>query len=235
MENSPEQGHRLIRKIVPRFLHPYLRGLRRRLLATDRPVDEPFKTVFPFTQVHIARQRNLGRLATLIRDRKTPGVVIECGVLDGGSAALMAFYSQREIHLFDSWEGLPEASAEDAESGIWAGDVIGSQKRARAVLRKLAIDPSRVYFHRGWFSDTFARVAEQVDTVALVHIDADFYESVRLSIETWFPKLTSGGFMQFDDYSAFIGCRTAVDQFLATAPNAEMHIVDDIVFYLEKT
>lgn len=50
--------------------------------------------------------------------------------------------------------------------------------------------------------------------VSLVHVDCDFYEPTRLCLEKWYPRLSPGGYMQFDDYSAFSGCQKAVDEFL---------------------
>jgi O-methyltransferase len=53
------------------------------------------------------------RLAEQIEANKVPGAVVECGVLDGGTAALMALGTEksgREAHLLDSWESLPETS-----------------------------------------------------------------------------------------------------------------------------
>lgn len=141
---------------------------------------------------------------------------MECGVLDGGTAALMAFGSRssgRAVHLFDSWEGLPATTPEDGDAAMWSGEDVGSPKRVLAVMKSLGIDRSRLHFHRGWFSETFPKA--DLGKIALLHADGDFYESVKITLETWFPRMSSGGYIQIDDYSAFIGCRTAVDDFLS--------------------
>ena len=75
-------------------------------------------------------------------------------------------------------------------------------------------------FHRGWFNETFPKV--NVPQVALAHIDCDFYEPTKLCLEKWYPVLSPGGFMQFDDYDSFSGCRRAVDEFLAAHPELKM-------------
>ena len=145
----------------------------------------------------------------------------------------MAHGSTRPVHLFDAWQGLPEATEKDGEGGKqWSGDVVGSLARVRSVMLKLKIPPDRIILHKGWFSDTFPHAG--IDTVALAHIDADFYEPVRLSIETWYPKLSVGGFMQFDDYTAFIGCKRAVDEFLDATPSAKLLNIDGTVFFIRK-
>jgi O-methyltransferase len=198
-------------------------------------LDEPYRSVFSFTQAHPIRQQSLMRLAALIESNNVPGAVVECGVLDGGTAALMAFGtagSGREIHLFDSWEGLPATSEKDGQATMWAGEVVGSQKRVISIFKTLNINPSRVTFHRGWFEETFPKA--RIDQIALLHIDADFYDSVRLALFTWEPHVSPGGYIQIDDYSAFVGCRRAVDEYLEMHPNLKLKTFQDIAFYIQK-
>jgi O-methyltransferase len=215
--DAPRQAYSRLRKLIPKALQPVLRGLRKRASRTYRTLEEPFRTVFPYTQVHPIRQKHLLHLAKDIESKNLKGAIVECGVLDGGTAALMAYatkQSRREIHLFDSWSGLPSTTEKDGEaSKVWANDVVGSPKRVNAVMKRLNIDSGRIVFHKGWFDQTFPEV--EIDRISLLHIDADFYESVKLSLETWAPHVIPGGYIQIDDYSAFVGCRKAVDEFLA--------------------
>ena len=103
---------------------------------------------------------------------------------------------------------------------MWAGDVVGSPRRVVSVLTRVGVERERVTFHRGWFADTFPLAA--VSAVSLVHIDCDFYEPTRLCIDRWWPALAPGGFVQFDDYSAFEGCYRAVNEFLQRHPELEL-------------
>jgi Macrocin-O-methyltransferase (TylF) len=138
-------------------------------------LDEPYLSVFLYSQVNQVKQRNLVRLAKLVVKENVPGDIVECGVLDGGTAALMAWASrdaspQRRVHLFDAWEGLPETTVEDGEAAaVWTGQVVGSPRRALAIMKKLGIPDERVVVHHGWFEDTLPHI--QIDLVALVHID----------------------------------------------------------------
>ena len=59
---------------------------------------------------------------------------------------------------------------------MWAGDVVGSQRRVVAIFRTLNINLSRLIFHRGWFNETFPKA--KIDQIALLHVDADFYDLV---------------------------------------------------------
>jgi O-methyltransferase len=221
------QSFRLLRRFLPKRLQPLARGLRKRIQRAFGKYDEPYFSVFPYTQAHMVRQENLLRLAREVEKNNIPGAIVECGVLDGGTAALMAFgtrQSGREVHLFDSWEGLPDTTMEDGEEGrVWAGQVVGSPRRVVAIMRRLGIDLSRLRFHKGWFSETFP--AADVDKIALLHVDGDFYESVRLTLGTWAGRVSPGGYIQIDDYSAFVGCRKAVDELLLRNPRLKLEEV----------
>lgn len=218
--DAPEQKFTKLRRFIPRRLQPLLRGIRKRW---NRPkgLQSPYREVFPFTQVSQSRQTNLVRLATQIGEQSIPGAIVECGVLDGGTAALMAYaLPGRPVHMFDSWEGLPAVTEEDGAASHWVGQVVGSPRRVVHVMRDLRIQPDRLHFHRGWFHETFPKA--EIDEIALLHIDADFYESVKICLDFWFERVSPGGFIQFDDYGDFLGCNKAVDDFLRQHPVLSM-------------
>jgi hypothetical protein len=66
--------------------------------------------------------------------------------------------------------------------------------------------------HRGWIPERFPDVADE--RFSFVHVDVDLYEPHRDAIEFFWPRLTQGGVMVFDDYgSAYCpGARRAVDE-----------------------
>lgn len=99
-------------------------------------------------------------------------------------------------------------------------EAIGSRSRVSQCMKILNVDPARLHFHVGWFNETFPTV--DIGAIALLHIDCDFFAPTKLCLEAWYPKVVSGGFVQFDDYDAFIGCRTAVDAFLAEHPELRL-------------
>jgi O-methyltransferase len=226
----PRRWNRL-RRLLPRRLHPLARWLRKSLGV--RPAEEPWRSVHAYTLVHPERQRHLVQLARRVVRDGVEGDLVECGVLDGGTAALLGHATAgarppRLLHLFDSWEGLPAPSAEDGEgAAAWAGSVVGSPRRVARVLRLLGVDPARVRVHRGWFADTFA--AAGVERVALLHLDADFHDSVLLALEHWWPRLSPGGVVQVDDYDDLPGCRVAVDAFVARHGDATLRAAGEQV------
>ncbi len=238
MQDAPAQSYQWLRPFLPKRLQPVLRGFRKRLARQKLKLEEPFHSVFPYTQASPARQQNLLRLAGRIETENIPGAIAECGVLDGGTSALMAYAttaSRRPIHMFDAWQGLPMTTPEDGEGGVkWAGQVVGSPKRVAKCMEVMGIDAARLNYHVGWFNETFPKT--DLSQVALLHIDCDFYEPTRLCLEHWYPRLTPGGFIQFDDYDSFIGCKQAVDEFLATQPGLKIQTFGEVGFayYLQK-
>lgn len=222
--DAPQQAYPRLRKLIPRRLHPVIRGVRKYLQRRKLSLPEPFHTVFPFTQALMIRQQNILRLAETIDRENVPGAALECGVLDGGMSALIASgttRSGRALHMFDAWRGLPPATAEDGKGGEkWVGDVVGSKGRVEQVMRLLKIDPARLNYHVGWFHETFPTA--DVPTVALLHVDCDFYDPTKLCLERWYGHLAPGGFVQIDDYGIFIGCTKAVDEFLVQHPELRL-------------
>jgi asparagine synthase (glutamine-hydrolysing) len=72
-----------------------------------------------------------------------------------------------------------------------------------------------VSLHRGAFEETL----HPAGPIALAHIDSDWYESVRTCLVRLGPRIGPGGMIVLDDYEDYGGCRQAVDEFLAQAPD----------------
>jgi O-methyltransferase len=178
------------------------------------------KLVLPDTLVSAERVHNLYVLAKRIEIENIPGDVIECGVCNGGTAALLARFAtrsrlKRTMWLLDSFEGMPLTTAEDGEAAkAHIGKEVGDIDRVKRALARVGADMSRVRIVPGWFQDTFPSVS--ASQIALLNIDADWYESVKLCLETFYDRVATGGFVSFDDYGHWPGCRKAVDEFFQT-------------------
>ena len=172
------------------------------------------------TPVTIPRLVVLHKLTKEIDSLVLPGDVIECGVYNGGSAYVIAstcFDSpmNRNIWLFDSFEGLPKPTNKDGAvvSMNPEGWFIGNETRVKEFLQKAGMPESRVHIIKGWFQNTFPSV--QIRDIALLHIDVDLYESVKMCLEKFYDSVRPGGFVVIDDYGGgWEGCKAAVDWFL---------------------
>lgn len=152
------------------------------------------------------------------------GDLVECGVWKGGSAGMMALAHRatadpprRTLHLFDSFEGLPEPSAEKdgAKAARYTGDCIGTLDENRRLLeQRLGYPAELLHYHAGWFEQTVPAAAPGLGPIALLRLDGDWYDSTRICLEHLYPKLVRGGVMVVDDYGHWEGCRKAVDEYL---------------------
>lgn len=147
-----------------------------------------------------------------------PGDFAECGVYQGGTAAVLAQILRarnagRELHLFDTYAGMPatDSSRDWHQRGDFADTSLESVKRF------VGTEPF-VRYHVGMIPDTFRLFVER--RFAFVHVDVDIYRSIRDCCEFLFPRLAVGGVMLFDDYGfpTCPGARQAVDEFFAGTP-----------------
>lgn len=169
------------------------------------------------TMLTPARIESLKDLAHRIDEEGIPGDFVECGVYKGGSAALVARVAtrssfQRNAWLFDVFQGMPPATSADGPEAVdWEGGLLSSPEKVSRLLRRVGVDMDRVHIVPGLFQDTFPTV--HIQQIAFLNIDADWYESVKLCLETFYDAVAPGGFVSLDDYGVWPGCRLAVDEF----------------------
>jgi hypothetical protein len=158
--------------------------------------------------------RDLVRLAEDVERRGVPGDIIDCGVWNGGSTILLASGApSRDVWAFDSFQGLPKPTESDPNyAHEWVGKVVGSETKLRKGFRDYGLD-NPLHVVKGWFDETLPDQADNIDRIALLHIDADWYESVRIVLETLYSKVSPGGWIAVDDYHVWRGAREAVDEF----------------------
>jgi O-methyltransferase len=119
----------------------------------------------------------------------------------------------RDVWAFDSFSGLPEPAEVDGRRSFeFAGACVGSEEKLREGIRRYA-DPDRLQVRAGWFEDTLADAAREIDAVAVLHCDGDWYDSVRLTLEVFYPLVSPGGFVVIDDYGTWPGAKRATDEY----------------------
>jgi O-methyltransferase len=164
-----------------------------------------------------------------------PGDFVECGVYAGSQAAIMAkaiwerlvehpsITVWPRVHLFDSFEGIPEPSERDFEyivSGLKAGAASCTLEGVRSNMSQWGIPDELLVYHPGWFKDTvppyhgmpMVGPAPAHHNIAVLRLDADLYESTMICMEHLYPVLSPGGFLIVDDY-ALTGARQAVEDY----------------------
>lgn len=70
-----------------------------------------------------------------------------------------------------------------------------------------------IFYHKGWFQNTVPIKSKEIEKIAILRLDGDWYESTKICIENLYDKVVSGGFIIFDDYGLYSGCKKAIDEF----------------------
>ena len=122
----------------------------------------------------------------------------------------------RRLFLADSFEGIPMPRTERARSidttATWKDSYryVTGLSQARSTLRRYGVLDDRVAFIKGYFNETLPRVPSRA--FALIHIDADAYDSVLDALEASYSRLVPGGHVVVDDWH-LPGVRAAVQDF----------------------
>ncbi len=152
-----------------------------------------------------------------------PGDFVEAGVWRGGAAILMrailAAYQDRtrRVWVADSFEGLPRPNPDkypaDAGDRHWElSQYLGvSVDEVKRNFARYGLLDDQVRFLPGWFKDSLP--SAPIESIAVLRVDGDMYESTFQALTSLYPKLASGGYLIVDDYGALPTCKAAVLDF----------------------
>ena len=192
----------------------------------------------PYTMTGPARLQALIDAVRYCVTRGVPGGFAECGVWRGGSILAMILTLQElgrydlDIHLFDTFEGMTAPSEADTsrhhppaletwEEADRAGDKAWpmffdpehfNEEMVRRTLLSTGYPEHRLHFVRGAVEETLPERAPE--SLALLRLDTDWYESTRHELEHLYPRLSSAGVLIIDDYGHWEGSRRATDEYL---------------------
>jgi hypothetical protein len=175
------------------------------------------------------------------------GDVAECGVYRGASLLTTGLYLKQKgvdkvLWGFDSFEGFPDTVAAD----LMLGGASDEQKRhggfsdtnylrlcKRIALFGLA---DQVRLIKGMFAQTLPQVRDM--RFCFVHLDVDIYDSYKMCMEFFYPRLVKDGIILLDEYNdpPWPGCNKAVDDFLADKPGRPIAVQSDnfVKYYIRK-
>jgi O-methyltransferase len=160
---------------------------------------------------------------SVLRDG-VPGDLLEAGVFRGGQSILMKGIldaygvTDRKVFVADSFEGLPQPDPNTCVEDAIAHEVLKevdlfavSVDTVRDTFDRYGVLDDNVVFVKGFFEDSLPTAP--VDKLAILRLDADYYQSTMDALENLYPKLSVGGWVILDDYGHPIGCRQAVTEF----------------------
>lgn len=190
------------------------------------------------TMIGAQRLANLQDCVEDVIRSQVPGDLIETGVWRGGACILMRAILQahgvfdRRVFVADSFEGLPPPNAEsypyDAGLDLSVYDELAvSLEQVQENFRRYGLLDDRVRFLKGWFKDTLPTAP--IDSLAVMRLDGDLYESTIQAFDALYPKLSVGGYVIVDDYGAVAACARATHDF------RDAHGIDDEIVTIDAT
>jgi O-methyltransferase len=172
------------------------------------------------------------------------GEVVEIGCNNGFTSAFLGLVmkdqkqSHRQIHLYDSFQGLPKPSAFDAY--LKEGELLATSSHVKSLLSQFELQ--QPFIHEGWFNDTLPDCLP--DSIAFAYIDADFYQPTKHALESVYPRMKKEGLIIVDDYAdteknprawnTLSGVKRACDEFTQSNPE-QFHVLcatNDLAFGL---
>ena len=166
-----------------------------------------------------------------------PGDLVETGVWRGGSVIFMRGILEaldvrdRVVWVADSFQGypstpeegatdrsytslpsVPDSSSSDPDALIQAVLTGSSLEDVRTNFERYGLLDEQVRFLPGWFRHTLP--GAPIERLALLRLDADFYDATRDALEALYPKVSPGGYVIVDDYDFTEECRAAVHDYL---------------------
>lgn len=157
------------------------------VLAYEETMDYVKKNMYAVTSFMTPSQL----LTHAVKNISIEGDVWEFGVYKGGSIRHIAKQlPHKEVHGFDSFEGLPED---------WYNSAL--IKGTFSVDGKLPKVPSNVTLHKGWFNETIPTWKKSYEGVpSLIHIDCDIYSATKTVFDELGDRIKEGTVIVFDEY-----------------------------------
>lgn len=191
---------------------------------------EIYKAVAPFTMTGPERIAAAINATQYVVENGISGDIVECGVWRGGSMMAIASTLQRlnvvdrKLYLYDTFEGMPEATEKDVEfdgtpaeasraksttnGGGWC---YADETDVLTNLRSTGYPHENIHLIKGKVEETIPGVMPE--NISVLRLDTDWYESTKHELAHLYPRLAQHGVLIIDDYGHWQGARQAVDEF----------------------
>lgn len=176
---------------------------------------------------------------------EVPGDIAELGVFRGLGlmtwANLLECYCigdrTKTVYGFDNWQGFTELSPQDGMVEAAVQKLVGGfspkdfKHELQGAIELFDSDrfipwKARIKLVDGHIEETVPNFTREHPGVrfSLIHFDADLYLPTKIALEHFWPLLSRGGIMLFDEYSIpeWPGETKAVDEFFSDKPQVEI-------------
>ena len=154
-----------------------------------------------------------------VLNNKLEGNIVELGCNIGTTSIfireiLNIYNSNKEFHVYDSWEGLPKKLEQDIGLGnrqFYKGGCRTTKQSFINTFNNYNLKLPSI--HSGWFKEINDQ--EYPDKICFAFLDGDFYSSIIDSLNKVYHKMVKGGIIIIDDcgWDALPGCKQAVEDF----------------------
>lgn len=177
--------------------------------------------------------------------KNVEGVIVECGTWRGGmigGIAKLLNQTNRTYYLYDSFEGLPDATELDgkqAQAFTKDEEMIKKYDKCKAEIEfaQKAMQIGQVakpIITKGWFNETLSTFPKD-EKIAILRLDGDWYESTLECLNALFDKVAEGGVIIIDDYYSWEGCAKAVHDFLSNRKSdMKVRQFQNMICYIHK-
>jgi len=178
------------------------------IIFYNSPIFDLIKQIRKEAEMLIGNVEAYNLFMLIKKIEKIKGDIAEVGVAGGGSAKLICEAKGNKIlHLFDTFEGLPEGDTQYKK-----GQFPALFEKVKNYLRKY----KNVHIYKGLFPVTAEPVKNR--KFSFVHLDVDIYKSTLDSLTFFYSRMNKGGIIISDDYLFSKGVRKAVDGFFQDKP-----------------
>ncbi|MBQ3271088.1 class I SAM-dependent methyltransferase [Candidatus Saccharibacteria bacterium] len=158
-----------------------------------------------------------------ILSHEVSGDVVEFGCYRGDTSLLMQKMLEREfpdsssrLWIYDSFEGLPARTREDASvagDSFKQGELLVTKREVVERFKKAGLHVPRI--RKGFFENL--STDDLPSEIAFAFLDGDLYQSIKTSLELVTPRMNKHGVILVHDYNnpQLPGASRAVDEWLA--------------------
>ncbi len=172
-------------------------------------------------------------IESLEKTKNLSGDICEFGVAQGATTSIIANEisqsSEKVLHLFDSFEGLPKPTEKDelkddifslGSMEAYEGTMSCPEDMVKTRLKAIQFPDDRCVIHKGFIETSIQGNENLPQQVSFAYIDFDFYEPIKIALEFLHQISPVGAIFVVDDYDFFsTGVKTAVEEFLEERKN----------------
>lgn len=175
-----------------------------------------------------------------VLDKNVEGDVVEFGCYLGTTSVFLADLlkksnQNKKFYVYDSFEGLPEKTKEDASAlgnSFKVGELLASKKQFIKNIKRANVPIPII--KKAWFNEL--SYEDVPDKISFAFLDGDYYSSIHDSLRLIEKKLVSRSVVIIDDYgnSALPGAKRATDKWLLKNPFYTVRLENSLAIIRQK-